>query len=94
MVKAVKKLIFFLISLIISPFIFICQDLTSKHGEPILPEAKDWAIGIDATKLLSKQAFDYISTSQMFYAKYFLKQNLAYRFGLRTGFNSQTSKYK
>ena len=25
------------------------QDLTSKKGEPILPEAGDWGIGIDAT---------------------------------------------
>ena len=24
------------------------QDLTSKKGEPILPEAGDWSIGIDA----------------------------------------------
>ena len=29
------------------------QDLTSKKGEPILPEAGDWAIGIDATPFLN-----------------------------------------
>jgi hypothetical protein len=23
------------------------QDLTSKKGEPILPEADDWSVGID-----------------------------------------------
>lgn len=28
---------------------FYAQDLTSKKGEPILPEAKDWAISVDAT---------------------------------------------
>ena len=28
------------------------QDLTSKKGEPILPEAEDWAIGVDATPFL------------------------------------------
>lgn len=29
------------------------QDLTSKKGEPILPEADDWSIGIDATPFLN-----------------------------------------
>lgn len=29
------------------------QDLTSKKGEPILPEADDWAIGVDATPFLN-----------------------------------------
>ena len=29
------------------------QDLTSKKGEPILPEAGDWAIGIDASPFLN-----------------------------------------
>src|SRR6202008_251000 len=28
------------------------QDLTSKKGEPILPEAEDWAIGVDANPFL------------------------------------------
>lgn len=31
---------------------FYAQDLTSKKGEPILPEAKDWAISVDATPFL------------------------------------------
>ena len=29
------------------------QDLTSKKGEPYLPEAGDWSIGIDANPLLN-----------------------------------------
>jgi len=29
------------------------QDLTSKKGEPILPEAEDWSIGVDATPFLN-----------------------------------------
>jgi hypothetical protein len=29
------------------------QDLTSKKGEPFLPEAKEWSIGIDATPFLN-----------------------------------------
>jgi len=38
------------------------QDLTSKKGEPILPEAGDWAIGIDATPFLN-YAGQLLSTS-------------------------------
>jgi hypothetical protein len=33
--------------------IIIAQDLTSKKGFPILPEAGDWAIGIDANPFLN-----------------------------------------
>ncbi len=29
------------------------QDLTSKKGEPILPEANDWAISMDATPIFN-----------------------------------------
>ena len=29
------------------------QDLTSKKGEPFLPEAKDWSISVDATPFLN-----------------------------------------
>ena len=29
------------------------QDLTSKKGEPILPEAGDWGISTDATPFLN-----------------------------------------
>lgn len=34
------------------------QDLTSKKGEPILPEAEDWAISMDATPI-----FNYIGNA-------------------------------
>ena len=68
------------------------QDLTSKDGESILPQAKDWSIGLDATKLIKNASFDFISTSQAITAKYFKDAKTAYRIGLRVGVNNWTTK--
>lgn len=35
-----------------STMIVSAQDMNSKRGTPILPEAKDWSIGVDATPFL------------------------------------------
>jgi hypothetical protein len=48
-----KKII--VICLLLSASFVKAQDLTSKKGSPILPEAGDWGIGIDATPF-----FDYL----------------------------------
>ncbi len=69
-----------------------CQDLTSKNGEPILPQAKDWSIGLDATRLIKNADFNFVSTSQAITAKYFKDANTAYRIGVRIGLNSWTTK--
>jgi hypothetical protein len=38
----------FMIALAFGVSSAFAQDLTSKKGEPILPEAEDWAISMDA----------------------------------------------
>lgn len=77
------------------------QDLTSKKGEPILPEAGDWAIGIEANPFLqyagnffgksndnSAPTFNFHNGAQVITGKYFKDAQTAYRAGLRIGFNN------
>ncbi len=68
------------------------QDLTSKDGELILPQAKNWSIGLDATKLIKNANVDFISSSQAITGKYFKDAKTAYRFGLLIGLNNWTNK--
>lgn len=79
------------------------QDLTSKKGEPFLPETGDWSIGVDATPM-----FDYLgrigsSTNaaptwnnyglrQSITGKYFVDANTAFRATLRLGLSNQKQK--
>jgi hypothetical protein len=74
------------------------QDLTSKKGEPYLPEAGDWSIGIDATPFLnyagqmlsnagaSSPSFNFLTANQSIVGKMFKDEKTAYRGGLRIGF--------
>ncbi len=76
------------------------QDLTSKKGEPILPEAKDWGLGIDATPLLlyagnffgktvsnTPPTWNYNnSTYLQITGKMFKDAQTAYRASIRLGF--------
>jgi hypothetical protein len=71
---------------------FKAQDLTSKLQEPILPDSGDWAIGIDATRLIRNFSFDFATGSQAIYGKYFKRRDLAYRGAVRLGFTSRTAK--
>lgn len=82
------------------------QDLTSKKGEQILPEAEDWSIGVDANPFLdymgnffgkstnnSAPTFNFLnSTTQSIMGKYFVDPQTAYRVGLRIGFGSVTNR--
>ncbi len=68
------------------------QDLTTAKGELILPQAKDWGLSIDATKLIKSPGFDYLTSVQSISAKYFKDAQTAYRFGFRVGLNNWTSK--
>jgi hypothetical protein len=82
------------------------QDLTSKKGEPILPEAGDWAIGVDATPFLDyfgnfiggngsnygTAGWNFTNSAQMITGKMFVSPNMAYRGMLRIGFGSETMK--
>lgn len=85
-------------------FTAFAQDgLTSKKGEPILPEAGDWAIGIDATPFLNyagnffgknnantAPTWNFQSWNSMILGKYFVEEKKAYRAGIRLGFGNNT----
>lgn len=79
------------------------QDLTSRKGENYLPEAGDWAIGIDAVPLLNYignffgKAADNTHAGNIWTpsnpnlvitGKYFAEEDLAFRGGIRLGFGS------
>lgn len=86
-----KKLLVF-VSLLCASFQSFSQDLTSKEGEPILPQAKDWSFGIDATRFIKNASFDFVSTAQAVSLKYFKDPKTAYRIGIRVGLNNWTTK--
>ncbi|MCW3102230.1 MAG: hypothetical protein JWO09_670 [Bacteroidetes bacterium] len=79
------------------------QDLTSKKGEPILPEADDWAISMNADPIFEfiGNAFNantknnaantgWLSSSHTIIGKRFINEKTAYRVMLRIGFVNQT----
>ncbi|MBL7931255.1 MAG: hypothetical protein JNL60_05120 [Bacteroidia bacterium] len=81
------------------------QDLTSKKGEQMLPEEKDWAIGIDATPFLdymgnffgktttnNAPTFNFLNYNQTITGKYFVDAQTAYRASLRIGLGSNTQR--
>jgi hypothetical protein len=81
------------------------QDLTSKKGEPILPEAGDWAIAVDATPFLNyagnlfgktanntAPTWNFFTNAQTITGKYFQDAETAYRGSLRIGMNSNTQR--
>lgn len=81
------------------------QDLTSKKGEQMLPEEKDWAIGVDATPFLqymgnffgktttnNAPTFNFLTYNQTITGKYFVSAQTAYRASLRIGLGSNTSR--
>lgn len=83
------------------------QDLTSKKGETMLPEAGDWAISFDATPFLNYAGNLFSGNTGMNAAptagytngypwsikgKMFKDEKTAYRAGLRLGFGSNTER--
>jgi len=79
------------------------QDLTSKKGEPFLPEAGDWAIGIEATPFFSyaksligagngatSPSWNFLNGNNMIIGKYFTDAQTAYRAGINLGFMNQS----
>jgi hypothetical protein len=67
------------------------QDLTNKNGISILPQAKEWSLGIDATRLIQDVDFNFVSTSRAITGKYMITAQTAYRMSLRLGFNNYTT---
>jgi len=81
------------------------QDLTSKKGEPILPEAGDWAIGVDAVPFLNyagnfiggngsntAPGWNNYGANQTIVAKKFTDAQNAYRVTFRLGMHNQSWK--
>jgi hypothetical protein len=93
------------ISFLFGTTVLFAQDLTSKKGEPILPEAEDWAISMNADPVLEfiGNAFNgntknnaanttWLSASHTIIAKRFINEKTAYRMMLRIGYVNQTFK--
>lgn len=96
-----KQIMTVAIALATGAFTVHAQDLTSKKGEPILPEEGDWGIGIDATPFLNyagnffgktnnntAPTFDFLTGNQTIVGKYFKDATTAYRAAVRLGFGT------
>lgn len=79
------------------------QDLTSKKGEPILPEAGDWGVAIDATPFLNyfgkvgsgsnnAPTWNFFTNAQTITGRYFKDAKTVYRGSLRIGLGSSTNR--
>lgn len=76
------------------------QDMNSKRGTPILPEVKDWTIGVDATPFLdyagnlfsqygnSAPSFDFAKNPLIITGGMVKDETTTYRVMARIGFNS------
>ena len=99
----------FVLILLLIGFGASAQELTSKKGTPILPEAGDWSIGIDAKPFLdyagnmfngnasnSSPSFNWTSTvfPQIITGKLVKDANTAYRVKLRLGSTSAKQEYE
>jgi len=100
--KPMKKKVL-LIATVFAASTTFAQDLTSKKGETILPEAEDWAISFDATPFLNyfgqmlSNAGATAPTAGYtngypwaIKGKMFKDEKTAYRAGLRLGFGSNS----
>lgn len=92
-----KKNLLLIAVAIATSFSAFSQDLTSKKGEKILPEAKDWAIGIDARPFFTilgnaaNASAKFVNpTDQTITGKYFLNEKTAARVKLRIGMSNTT----
>lgn len=96
-----KKSTLFVAALALGMTTAFAQDLTSKKGEPILPEAGDYAIGVDATPFLSYFgnmlngasgnngfSWQFTNPNLMITGKMFTSETMAYRAAIRIGFGS------
>lgn len=101
-----KKRVLFVASLFLATATFAQDGLTSKKGEAYLPEAGDWAIGIDANPFLNYAGnlfsgstaqntigagATWFAPNMAIYGKMFKDETTAYRGMLRIGFGSTTT---
>lgn len=98
---SMKKSTLFVAALAFTTTTAFSQDLTSKKGEPILPEAGDYAIGINANPFLNyfgnfiggdglnvAPNWNFTNGGAMITGKMFTSPTMAYRGILRIGFGS------
>jgi hypothetical protein len=102
--KSMKKTILMFTAIAFASATVFAQDLTSKKGEPYLPESGDWAISFDATPFLTYAGnllngnANNPSPGAMYVQNYpwaitgkmFKDEKTAYRAMLRIGFGSTT----
>jgi hypothetical protein len=92
-----KKTIALLTMILIVKSVY-SQDITSKKGEPILPEAGDYMIGIELNPFLNyishgvSPTFNFMNGNNMIIGKYYKNAKTAYRVGFRLGIDNQTTK--
>jgi hypothetical protein len=97
-----KKSILFVAACALSASTAFAQ-LTAKNGTEILPEAGDYAIGVDATSFLSyfgnmangntgnsPFGWNYTNSGNMITGKMFASETMAYRGMIRLGFGSNS----
>lgn len=97
-----KKKVLLLVTVFAATTTF-AQDLTSKKGEPYMPESGDWAISFDAAPFLNyfgqmlsnagatSPTADYVNGLPWHIrGKMFKDEKTAYRAGIRLGFGSTT----
>lgn len=102
-----KKSTLFVAALAFGVTTAFAQDLTSKKGEPILPEAGDYAIGIDASPLIgyfgnmmngtmnnAPFGWNFTNGDMMITGKMFSTETMAYRAMIRIGFSSGSATQK
>lgn len=99
-----KKKVLLIAALFTAGFSFAQDQMTSKKGTPILPEAGDYAIGFDAAGLTNyagnllngdaNNSFNALNLQrpQTIYGKYFKDANTAYRGMLQLDFGSTTNR--
>ena len=98
-IKAIKKSLLIL-AMFIGGAVSAQDNMTSKKGTPILPEAGDWSIGIGANSTLEyfgnlmngandAPSFDWQGSPKIIRGKMMKDANTAYRVGLRLGIKSE-----
>ncbi len=99
-----KKILFVSI-LVFESFTSFSQDLTSKKGEPMLPEANDWAISLNADPIFTfiGNAFhgdsasgapgvNWTNNNYTVVGKKFIDEKTAYRVLVRVGLANEVTK--
>lgn len=94
-----KRIFIFFILMTVFHYTSFAQEILSKKGERYLPEQGEWAIGIDAVPVVnflgnifrensSAISWNYTNPNLLITGKYFKTANIAYRTGVRVGFNN------